>query len=1031
MKKFCFIFLGLFFASLANGQEQYYYSYKFRIPLQETEWILLIQENEDTTDSLNIETHLFETNRRTYSLVNKGDAADFTAHKNFPVYQTNDGFLLSYTDEIVLSLKNEENLPSVLQQYSLELIKSCPVYTLVRVLNHSMPQDALCVANQIQESGLAVFSHPNFISKVNKLNDTVRDTYFNYQFYLHSYGQLINDGHYAMRDADINALEAWSITKGTPNVKVAVIDEGVTSNHPDLPNSRQHRYMGSNFAAIFDGTDADDPSPVGNGNHGNACAGIIAASHNEEGIAGIAPECMIMPIRVPFGSYPSNIYADAIEFAVDNGADVISNSWGYSSSNPNLFPVIVNMIRYATTQGRNGKGCIVTFSAGNTANRILGKTGYVNFPASCLNDTMMVVGASDRNNHVANYSPNSDRMNIVAPSHKAYPSQIPGEDFEVWTIDIPNDEGYNPSAVSGEVLPDFGVNYMSYTGRFGGTSAACPQVAGVSALILSLRPELTAIEVKNIIESTTKKIGGTQYNNNINHPNGTWNNEMGYGLVDAYAAVRKALDSDLYVRDTLSDDGTTPSQVTYMWCSPDIWIEDAAGNVVEHPHGDTDYKVCVKIHNRKETASSGHEKLRLNWVKAGIGTQWPLDWTGETMFDCSGTHVPKGGFIGDFNGVTIPSIPALGSSVVKVPWHTPRAEDYNECSDFGSELWHFCLLARVYDSEEIIGDNLSGCDMGWITIQNNNVAWKNVTLLNSRYNRSVISVANPGTVEQKFKILFKAHPNVKGEYITDFADVYWILDEVLVNLWEEQGKQAENIKEIDRNILKMESYNASLDNMIIPLERHYSLSTSVEFYAKKRPQNDTLCFDIILCDEKGNYVGGEHYKAIRDANRMFSAIAQENQTIFRGEDANFIALDIGETAHYKWYDAQGEKIGEGFGLNVSPQHSQYYVLEVTADADGYKDFDQVSVNVTTGKIEQINPNPATQQVTIVYSLLEETSPCHLEILSQMGQVVLSESVYPTQNQKIIDIHQLQVGYYVVKLVTQDGTVLDAKKLIVQ
>lgn len=76
MKKFCFIFLGLFFASLANGQEQYYYSYKFRIPLQETEWILLIQENEDTTDSLNIETHLFETNRRTYSLVNKGDAAE-------------------------------------------------------------------------------------------------------------------------------------------------------------------------------------------------------------------------------------------------------------------------------------------------------------------------------------------------------------------------------------------------------------------------------------------------------------------------------------------------------------------------------------------------------------------------------------------------------------------------------------------------------------------------------------------------------------------------------------------------------------------------------------------------------------------------------------------------------------------------------------------------------------------------------------------------------------------------------------------
>ena len=834
--------------------------------------------------------------------------------------------------------------------------------------------NAIGLSNMFYESGMFQNVDPGFIYEVTF--NCVTDDEFGLQWGMQS----------------IRACDAWVITKGNTFTSVAIIDQGVDVSHNEFENI--------NVPLSFDVIDSTSPAVL-YGEHGTHCAGIIFSNHDQYQIAGIAPHASLMDISHPLnGTYEEFVkdMAVAINYGAFNGADILSNSWGFKrSASIGLInsPLLETAIRNAIVNGRGGLGSVVVFASGNT--RYDDPYLDIAYPA-CCNDSILVVGALDQNGIRASFSKHGEELDIVAPGVNVY-SCLPNNRYSSWN----------------------------------GTSMACPHVAGVAALILSVAPNLTSQQVRNIIETTAQKIRPDVYTYSVgsNHPNGTWNNEMGYGLVDAYAAVRKALDSDLYVRDTISDNGTEPSQVTYMWRSPDIWIEDAAGNVVEHPHGNADYKVCVKIHNRKGTPSSGHEKLRLNWVKAGIGTQWPLDWTGETMFDCSGTHVPKGGFIGDFNGVTIPSIPAFGSRVVKVDWHTPRAEDYNACSDFGSELWHFCLLARVYDSKEIIGDHLSGCDMGWLTTQNNNVAWKNITLLNSRYNKSVISVTNPGSVEQKFKILFKAHPNAKGEYITDFADVYWQLDEELTNLWEEHGKQAENIKGIDRNILKMESYNASLDNMIIPLERHYSLSTSVEFYARKKPLNDTLCFDIILCDENGKYVGGEHYKAIRDADRMFSAIAQENQTIFRGEDANFIALDIGETAHYKWYDAQGEKIGEGFGLNVSPQHSQYYVLEVTADADGYKDFDQVSVNVTTGKIEQINPNPATQQVTIVYSLLEETSPCHLEILSQMGQVVLRESVYPTQNQKIIDIHQLQVGYYVVKLVTQDGTVLDAKKLIVQ
>ena len=80
-----------------------------------------------------------------------------------------------------------------------------------------------------------------------------------------------------------------------------------------------------------------------------------------------------------------------------------------------------------------------------------------------------------------------------------------------------------------------------YTVWFNGTSAACPHVAGVAALILSVRPNLTGQQVRNIIEQTAQKVGGYSYATTSGRPNGTWHQETGYGLVDAYAAVRKAL----------------------------------------------------------------------------------------------------------------------------------------------------------------------------------------------------------------------------------------------------------------------------------------------------------------------------------------------------------------------------------------------------------------------------------------------------------------------------------------------------------
>jgi subtilisin family serine protease len=469
-----------------------------------------------------------------------------------PVYKEESGLEMYITDEILVKFYDnvsQKQINEIHKKHNVKVIKSDENYQLIKVSENS---DALEISISYQESGLVLFSEPNFISKV-ELFQIPNDEFFNRQFYLNNTGQIFTDGHWGANDADIDAPEAWTITQGNNNIIVAVIDQGVTPNHPDLPNTRQVRLNNSNLA---DG-DPNNPSATANNNHGNACAGIIAATRNNgEGISGIAPNCRIMPIRI-CNTDETGIAVDrvaaAINFARQNGAHIISNSWGYGSTNQNLHPAIVEAIRTATTTGRGGLGCLVVFAAGNNARHTVGDTGFVQFPANVNIQGVLTVGASDRDDFQADYSPTSNLIDIVAPSHRAYPPDvyirqgrtggIAGETFEVWTIDIPNNTGYNPypnnpdwvhPPAAGEQLPAAGINFLSYTSRMGGTSAACPQVAGVAALMLSINPNLTQRQVFDILTATADRVGGYIYTNGRS-------NELGFGRLNAYKAVAQAV----------------------------------------------------------------------------------------------------------------------------------------------------------------------------------------------------------------------------------------------------------------------------------------------------------------------------------------------------------------------------------------------------------------------------------------------------------------------------------------------------------
>lgn len=1015
-----FLFISLFVFIKANSQN-YYYAYEKRIPIEPTDAVVLKNTIDNKKFVINNNVKVLSADSL-YTIVEYSGRKSYNS-TTFPAYRTSSGAFLGTIDEILFLPKNDSAVNIIKDSFPIEIIEENSIYTLAKVTGST--ESALSIANSIQESGLVIFSHPNFLVKVEFFEDTIRDPYFEKQFYLNSVGQTINDNHVTTPDADINALEAWSITKGVSDIKIAVIDKGVTSNHPDLPNTRQIRLPNSNFAATEDGSNPNDPSPslVSPKNHGNGCAGIIAATHNNEGVAGIAPNCKIMPIRISESSATLvQKCADAITFAKDNGADIISNSWGIKPAVVDSadIPVIVNAIENAAIYGRNNKGCVITFAVGNTADRIKGNTGYEYFPANSCG-RIIVVGASDRNNEVANYSPDGPNLSVVAPSHKAYKKQISTEDFEVWTMDIPGATGDNPK--DGVYLPSSGTNYSAYTGRFGGTSAASPQVAGVAALMLSVNPNLTAAQVKSIIEQTAREVGNYNYNPDYSsHPNKGWCSQMGYGLVDAYAAVKKAMDVDLYVSDTTGDNGADDLDLDCEYNSPDIWIE-TDGN----PVGGRTYNVCVRIHNKSDVPSIGTERLFLNWAKAGVNLPWPNAWNGNTSLDCA--NVPMGGLIKD---TLLPVINPGSSVVVKIPWMVPDGNEY-DCGIFAgsAERWHFCLLARVHDSETIMGEN-SGYGIGQFVRCNNNVAWKNLTVIDGSNNKAVVWLQNHFNTAKKFRLHFTAHRNSKNESLSKYAETYIRLSPNVFKAWTSGGKKGNGISVVGENRLRITSDNAILENIPLPANAVGMLETEVNFLSEVIPQGKTFTFDIAMYDSNGKTLyGGEHYMAIRDDERIFDVVAMQNQTAMPEEPVTFNAVNIGEPATYVWYNAAGDSIASGTTLSTTATQSQQYRLSVQATADGYKGYDTVSLVVRNGAITSLSPNPATNQVVVSYALSNQVQGGTVQIANTNGVVLLSTPFTATQTSTTLNLQNLVAGRYSVRLVSATGEVLDSKTLIVQ
>lgn len=845
-------------------------------------------------------------------------------------------------------------------------------------------EELLGIVSAISNEEWALWCEPEMLSNI-ELNNPL----YSQQYYLKNTGQ--NGG---LSGIDINVEPAWNISNGS-GVVVAVIDEGVDDNHEDL----QGKVLSGYTACVPTGVgEPMNASSTFTRAHGIECAGIIAANDNTIGIKGVAYNSQILPINIcsqtPIPPYYSGFVsncqiAQAINWAYPR-ADVLSNSWGGGAESNYLALSIEN----ARTYGRNGLGSIVVFASGNNSVN----PNSVSYPADI--DGVVTVGAIDKQGVIWNYSCRGPSMDLVAPSGNI---------------------GGAGDVVTTDRMGSLGDDSGNYVYTFGGTSAACPQVAGVAALMISANPYLTEQQVVDILRTTARDMGTVGFDNTY-----------GYGLVDAYAAVQAAVNysSDLYIRDYATDDGTEPSVTDNMWNSPDIWLENIYGNVIQNPTGGTPCYVCVEVHNRTNIASSGTETLLLNWAKAGVDLQWNHNWTGNTYFNCGGTYVAKGGVI--TSGETIPAIPANGSTVVRVLWTPPMPSNYSNCTEFNTDPWHFCLAARVHDGNTIPNENSTNYGMGAFTLNSNNVAWKNISILNSSVNTAVVSVSKPANITSSLSIEYVEHPNTYGETLSQFARVDMYFDTNLTSAWNLGGSHFSGVKVNGTGEFMVINDTAVLSDIMLDTGVVCTMLTEVNFFSNMTPKDNVFEFDIMLYSGT-TFIGAEHYVAIKDKKGGIKAIARDDTKSFAGDEVTFYAETNNSNVSYKWYSQNGETLGTGTDLSVYPRQSQSYILEVKSDDEGFIDMDTVCVQICRGAIVGLSPNPTSDILNIEYRLEENISSATVSISNGLGIVMRTIPVSNTLNRNTIqtNIQGLTSGRYSVELKLPNGEILDAKSLIVQ
>lgn len=420
-------------------------------------------------------------------------------------------FSLAEAETWLLQVQSDESAEELIQRHGLinhGALDGVPGYYRVSLPVSLSPQasDSVTKAETIR-SDAAVLELKPAVKRMRYPRQFVpADPLFGRQWHLDNDGQT--DGKIW---SDARVQGAWDRGYSGEGVVVAIVDEGTEYQHPDLIDNWVVGYR------VDYNDDDGDPSPSSfEDRHGTAVAGIAVARSNQIGGLGAAHKAGLVPIRLIAGPIDDGEEAEALRYGSEI-VDIYNNSWGPSDQLGVRFSGAGNAaktaIRTGALQGRDGKGAIYVWAAGNG-----GLNGdNSNYDGYNSSPYTISVGAIGHDDVRATYSEGGSNLLVVAPSRGKGPG--------ITTTDNSGSSGYSSS---------------DFTNDFSGTSAAAPLVSGVVALMLEARPDLYWWEVQQILALTAVPVD-LQEGQWRQNSAGLWFSEnYGFGRIDATAAVRLA-----------------------------------------------------------------------------------------------------------------------------------------------------------------------------------------------------------------------------------------------------------------------------------------------------------------------------------------------------------------------------------------------------------------------------------------------------------------------------------------------------------
>jgi subtilisin family serine protease/subtilisin-like proprotein convertase family protein len=506
-----------------------------QIEAERVEVVPLLQLMEVTIDPLRLDEAM-QTARAS-------EGVAFASH----IYQTRSSpyTLLYLTDQITVQFADwvdAEEMRAIATSAGLQIFKlvSGIPKTFVFQLTAQAVVNPIKLANRLLRRSDVVLAEPNIAVQSQWFYQPDAPDYPQQWYLNHDGGELLTAG------SDIAVEAAWDVTRGVRSVVVAIADDGINLNHPDLQGT------GKIVAPVDFSSGGFVPLPQdADASHGTSCARLAVAEENGTGMVGVAPGCALMPIRI--GRMLDDQAIEQIaEWVVEKGADVLSCAWGAAAID---FPLSLRQraaLTRAATQGRNGKGCVLVFAAGN-ANRpidgvmdehdwmedlVQGETHWLN--GFAVHPDVIAVSASTSLGQKSACSNWGSALSIAAPGGDMSPRIDLQQTGSIATA-TPTAalRGRDVISTLSSDSPDYSVQQPA------GTSSACAIVAGVAALVVSANPDLTARQVKHLLQTTADKLIQTDPDPQLGRCQGTYDpighsGWFGYGKVNAFKAVQMA-----------------------------------------------------------------------------------------------------------------------------------------------------------------------------------------------------------------------------------------------------------------------------------------------------------------------------------------------------------------------------------------------------------------------------------------------------------------------------------------------------------